>query len=112
MDDKYIQLLKWGREKPEGVSYRDLTDKLKELGFPNSGEYKAGTINHFTDPIFSAMTPNYILNYEGYFQLLEYERLEEARKESNKAVKLATWSFWLAIFFSLASIVIGILQIR
>jgi len=118
MEDRYIQLLRWGKEKSGGVTYDELTAKLRELGFPYKQEYLVGTLNHFTEEIFSSMSPKYVLNCEGYFQLLQYERLEEAREESlkatelaNKSLKVATWSFWVAILTTIASAVIGILQL-
>jgi len=112
-EDNYITLLRWGRDQPEGILTARFKEKLKELNFPDEGQYANEFLNSFTKDAFSNIGNKNYLSFNGYFQLSEHERLEEAREESKEATKLAvrslkvaTYSLWATIATIIISIII------
>jgi hypothetical protein len=108
--DSYIELLKWGREQSGNITHITLQKKIKELGLPSESDGMQGTFNTFTRDLFHLINGKYIMSYDAYFQLYEHERLEEARIESKRATKIATWSLWITIAVGIAGIIIGIIK--
>ncbi len=94
----------WGRDNIEGVTGEKLTEKLKELNLPSGYDGMQGTLNAFTRDVFHRWGNEFRMTVEAYFQLLEHERLEEARKDSRIALRVAVGSLIIAS-------IIGILQI-
>lgn len=109
--DKYIELLKWVRNSADGVSMEELKEKLKHLNFEYAYGGYQNTLNSFTIGTFIKNNGKMILTFEAYFQLLEHERLEQARIDSKRATLLATWSLWVSIGVGLAGLIVGILQL-
>jgi len=104
MKDNYIKLLQWGRDNIDGCSASELQTKLKELELPFDYDHYNNNLNAFTIGIFVNYKGRYYLSFEGYFELNEHERLEEARKSSSVAK-------WIAICALIISIAVGLWQI-
>lgn len=109
--NKYIQLLEWSRDNIDGITGEKLQEKLKELNLPSDYDGMQGTLYSFTRGVFHRLNGKFMLTIEAYFQLLEHERLEEARIESGNAIKIAIWTLRITILFLITSIIIGILQL-
>lgn len=108
-EEKYIQLLKYGRDNLDGIEYKVLREKLKSLGLPFESDGMAGTPNSFLRNIFVDIDRKFVLTFEAYFHLFEHERLEEARKDSKKAIRISNRVLYVTIAFFVVSSIINIL---
>jgi len=118
-DNLYIAMLKYGRTKLDaGVSYDEMSVYLKEKGYSTSG------MNIFFNDSFCRLndvnkvyddygaSEKCFLRAEGYFNLLEYEELNEARASSRKATRIALAAIVLSIATALISIGFSINQVN
>lgn len=103
-DNKYIELLKWGRDNIEGVKSEVLIEKLNELKLPSGYDGIQTSLNQFVKNIFYRAGDKYIPTFEAIFELQEHESLVEARKSSKNAM-------YIAIGALIVSIIVGIWQI-
>lgn len=104
--NKYIQLLEYGRDNLSGLTLEQMETKLKELGLPYQYGLMGSTYNPFTQDIFYNYSGKFILTFEGLFELIEHERLEEARKESRKA----TWVAIISMALTFLALIVSIIQ--
>lgn len=102
-NDKYIELLKWGRDKGE-VTEEELINKLKEFNMPSGVTGQQWALNFFVQGIFFRAGNMHTLTFDAVFELYEHEKLEEARKSS----RIATW---IAIGALIISALVGLWQI-
>ncbi|MFQ5432359.1 MAG: hypothetical protein ACE5EN_07640 [Nitrospinota bacterium] len=106
-EDLYITLIRYGREHLKNGTDTDAAyNYLKEQGFVFEEKNQAlfGNVFHtiFYRPVITR--GNYFLKLEYYFQLLEYEELNEARNNSS-------WAHFFAICAIMISIMVGGYQI-
>jgi len=111
----YLDALEYGEEqlsKRQPIESRDLKKYLKDKGYKFSTREEERLLNdlgreafqiHFSDP----SNRKYYLNIEGYFKLLEYRELNDARKSSKEAkqyavaaIVIATITLLVSIYFS------------
>lgn len=119
LEDLYITLLRYGRDHLEnGVTYTEVRAHLEKNGFNfrDNNNYKDKHLRRLFPSLFFSpgSSPNAPVDHdpimdhsegvrrhlrtEAYFQLLEYEELNEARASSRKA-------HWTAIFAIIISII-------
>ena len=118
----YIEILSFG-EKNLGapIEYLDLISHLKETGI----EYDEFSVQHFFSLLFISKTrpqghpPGhvssngmYFLGHEGYFNLLEFQELKEARDSSRSAKNLAVFAILFSGVLSVASIYFSYKQLN
>ncbi|MCK4345989.1 MAG: hypothetical protein KAX05_11950 [Bacteroidales bacterium] len=127
----YIDALEYGvRNLKKGISYTDLENYLKEKDYNIEGEFAKYFKTWFYSTFFNdPQTKNAIralsgdtsisgwldkspydedkspLMAEGYFNLMDYKELEEARESSRKAHKTAIWAIFIAGLLAFISIV-------
>jgi hypothetical protein len=113
-----VEILKYGREKKPGKEMgftRDnLKTHLKNLGFKMDYEDDQ-TTNIIFDNCFMSNVPGkglYVMKADGYFTLLEYEELEEARASSKQANVWAIVALSVSIVGTLLSMALSIKQIN
>jgi len=99
-DDIYIELFKWAKKKV----YFTLEDIKKENKFKDYFSLIEKEMQQ--SRIFICLEDNfkYALSFEDRFRLLEYEELQQAKKQSNIAT-------WIAIIAMIITVIIGIAQI-
>ncbi len=122
-EDIYLIMLRFGREKLEdGLTNQELVDYLNRYGH-NISIHSTLLHQYFFKVYFAkdnvdSYPPNpsgrYYLRPECYMQLLEYENMQETRKEAVQAIKEAKQAKWIAIIaiiLTLASLVVSIYQV-
>jgi len=114
-EDFHITLLKYGRERVNGsepVYYPDAKayvkskhPELSDMSFRNA----------FTVAFVASELPEdgqrhqaMALRLESYFQLLEYEELQEARKSSRNALRVAIGAICISGGLAIASILLSL----
>ena len=112
-DDLYIEMLRYGREHlGHGVTIADTRTHLRKL---HSGAELVESETRFGNtfgetflPIAGADNPSgiqmYSLKMEGYFNLLEHEELNEARRSSRNALRVAIAALVISGILSAVSI--------
>lgn len=97
----YIQILKFGREKLESeLSYVNLLHEIKKISGKN-GTFAAEVAKTF----FIVEIGNRVyLRGDALFNLIQYERIEETRKESKTSLRFA----FAAIILNILGLVISI----
>jgi len=104
-DDFYVRVLRWAKEKgSEGFS---LSDMDKELSLTekqsNLIDYTANTdTSVFINP--ETRTSIFKLSFEGYFKLLEYDELQEARASATQARFYAIIAILISAILSLIGV--------
>lgn len=116
----HIRLLELGRDALGGtgwIGYKSLSDKVK-AEFPNVSPQAihrgikaayvlerdvANGLEHHT-----RRNTNMMLSQEGYFRLIEYEELQEARASSSKALKMAVCALGVSSILAVFSILIQV----
>jgi len=104
-DDFYVNVLRWAKEKgSEGFL---LSDMDKELSLTekqsNLIDYTANTdTSVFINP--ETRTSIFKLSFEGYFKLLEYDELQEARESARQARFYAISAIFLSAISSLLNV--------
>ena len=85
-DDFYVRVLRWAKEKgSEGFS---LSDMEKDLPLTNMQFTLIDHTANVDEAVFvrpDSHTSKYELSFEGYFKLLEYDELQEARESARQA---------------------------
>lgn len=122
-EDLYIKILTYGKEnigKP--IKYSQIQQYLDNEGY----EYDEFALRQFFTKVFidkhspSGNNPgikpsergNFYLESHGYFNLLDYTKLVEARQSSKTAVNLATAALVVSIITLVTSICLSIKQIN
>ena len=107
MEDKYIQLLKKAKEDFESnkpINFDDFKERLKAYDIKTDP-------NWLWNQIYNPGTADYdqqVMTLEPYFKLLEYDELNEARKDSKQAKIYAIIAISFASVFALIQIIIAI----
>ena len=108
MGDIIVDILKYGKlkkpENPNGFTRIELNDHLKKLGYKLDHE-EVQVLDVAISNCFILNVPSegrYIMKAEGYFTLLEYEELAEARASSKQA------NCWAIIALSVTLITSGV----
>ena len=104
-DDFYVRILRWAKEKgSEGFLLSDMDEGLsltkKQI---NLIDYTANV----DDSVFirpDSHTDNYKLSFEGYFKLLEYDELQEARASARQARLYAIFAIFISAISSLINV--------
>lgn len=110
MENKYIRLLKQARkdfESNEKIDFDDFEKRLGELGIETDSKSLWRQIYNPGDSNLDFQ----VMGLEAYFQLLEYEELNEARESSVKASRQARNAIIIAIITLITSIAFSIWQI-
>lgn len=103
-EDFLVTILRLGKENlisgGNGKTLDEIIDFLRENGFKD----KIETIRHrlgiiVADSFYHYKDGQYILTTEGYFRLLEYDELKDARASS----RIAQWSSFVAIVITIIS---------
>ena len=85
--DIHIEILKWAKNNPSFTS-----DELISK-FPDEKQFLEIEIDKKENSIFtkrkSGESKEFLLSFEGRFKLLQYQELEEARKSSKWAIRIA-----------------------
>lgn len=117
-DDIIVEILKYGKTKKpgkeQGFTLDDITNYLKSLGFIMDLE-EITTLNVIIERCFRINIPStgqYVMTAEGYFTLLEYQELHEARESSKSANNWAIIALTVSIIATLSSIGFSIKQIN
>ncbi len=98
----YIQILKFGRDKLESeLSYVDLIEKIKKIS-GKDGEFAAAVANTF----FILETGRKVyLKGDALFNLVQYERIEETRKESKISYRVALVAIVLTLIGTILNVI-------
>jgi hypothetical protein len=122
-DDLYISILRFGKEHLEqGLTFQKLLDHLDKIKL----KYDETSVIVFFNELFMckrhpegnnvSQKPKdnevYFLENEGYFKLLEYEELSEARQSSKKATTIAIIAIVISIIASTFSIYYSNMQLN
>ena len=112
--DIIVEILRYGKTKKPGKElgfvFDDISTYLKGLGFTmDLGDIH--TLNIILDSCFILSQGLYVMKADGYFSLLEYEELEEARESSKHANKWATIALIVSIVATVCSIGFSLKQI-
>ena len=117
-DDYFIAILKYAREEARNNTL-DLGDALTYISnlYPEVGNDALGrACNEAIDQLNNA--GSYALRMEAYFQLLEYEELQQARQASQdanlwarKAFDRATIAMWISAVLAGTAIIIQVAAI-
>jgi hypothetical protein len=109
----YIKILKWAFEKKEsGFIWEELKEKFKldketeewiKKIFLTASDADRKFFEHLKY-VGKNDTHVYALNEKGISAYIDYQKLEEARDGSAKAMKIAIWSICIAIATSVAQI--------
>jgi len=95
LEDIYIDLLRYGSEHlVDGVTIPEVMAHVREFQpesrlVESENSFKS-TFTHVFHPIWE--TDRYVLSMDGYFNLLEYDELQEARQSSRNALRVAVWA--------------------
>ena len=85
-DDFYVRVLRWAKKKgSEGFS---LSDIEKDLSLTKNQFQLIDHTANVDESVFvgpDSHTSKYELSFEGYFKLLEYDELQEARESARQA---------------------------
>lgn len=118
MGDIVVEILKYGKlkkpENPNGFTRGQLNDHLKKLGYKLDHE-EAQVLDVTISNCFILNAPSegrYIMKAEGYFTLLEYEELAEARASSRQANHWAIIALCVTLITSGISIGISLKQMN
>jgi len=110
-DDLLIKMLRFGKSKIEsGFRYHDLVSFLQKNGFPNLTDDNYSLRIYFQDVFFSANgytidhSSFFFITPESYFQLLDYDKMNETRKASRQANIIAIFAIVLTLVSLLVSI--------
>ncbi len=116
-DDLIVEILKYGKTKKpgkeQGFVMNDIVNHLKGLGFKMDLE-ETTTLNVIMGRCFMINIPStgqYVMTADGYFTLLEYQELQEARESSKSANKWAVIALTISIVATLSSIGFSVKQI-
>lgn len=115
--DLYLEILKYGKEKlnKELITKEMLFDYLKSKGFDISNSISPWLWSALDGSVFKHLSMSasneFVLTPEAYFQLLEHERLEEARIDSKKSLKRSTIAIWISSILALLQVIIMIYEI-
>lgn len=120
MDNIYIEILKYGRDN-DGLRMEHVVSHLNERGLEFSKGIKVSTNTTLLINIFRNSFQNldgepgqnttgefFYLKPEALAYLLSYEANEQAKIYSEKAIRIAIWSLWLAIVSSVVSIIVSL----
>jgi hypothetical protein len=122
-NDLYFEILKFGKEKLNRhlITKEMLFEHLKENGFELPEGITLWLWSALEGNVFksiSGVTEGFILTPEAYFQMLEHERLEEAREVTRKALILSekaivksTIAIWITGSLALLQVLIMLYQI-
>jgi len=111
----YLNALEFGEKllnKGETVTFNKLQEHLKKRGYVFETQAEEQLLRDLAREAFHIYVsdgdkwkeePSY-LNVEGYFKLLEYRELNEARKSSREARRYAIFAIVLSIFTLVVSI--------
>jgi len=118
-EDFFIVLLKYAREQARNNSL-DMGDVLNYISnlYPEVGNDALGrACNEVIDQLNNA--GSYALRMGAYFQLLDYEELQEARqatlaatKSAKQALDMAKWALLISAILAATSIVVQVFGIR
>jgi len=92
-EDIYIKILNWAKEHPN-FAIEDINNK-----FPDYIQLIDNEIN-LNGALFCRNSDNpqrYVLSFEDRFRLLEYDELQEARKQAKQAIIIAIIAIGLNI---------------
>lgn len=119
----YLEGLEFGEEllnKGEPVSYENLKKHLETCGYKFETEAEQYLLKDFARETFHIYVEGgddwkkrsqHYINTEGYFKLLEYRELNQARASANEARKYAIAAIVIAIITLLVSIVFSYLEL-
>lgn len=110
MEDKYIRLLKQAKEdfkSNNAIKFDEFKKRLKEFDIQTD---PVPLWKQIYNPISDDFTAQF-MTLEPYFQLLEYDELKEARKDSKQARKEAKNAMKWAIIALIVSSVFALIQI-
>lgn len=138
-DNLYIEALKEGRNNmKDGISFDELIKHLQSKGFEfSSGYLDYFRFWFYTNFYHLVITPHLklstpqsitilheatvsnpnvdnekcIITGEAYENLIDFENLQEARKSSKQANKLATWAIIISIILGVISVGVAVIQI-
>jgi hypothetical protein len=84
------------KDNPIALSY--INSQFGQLGSRNNQGFSAKLNQLRPDALFMFVEDSFkiILSENGYFKLLEYKELEEARQSSKRAQRTANWALFLA----------------
>lgn len=106
----YIDILKIGRDYiGKSISRDELKKLIEDKGYSLNDDKISTCFNYCIDENFHLSFTDkqyFTLKSEAFFQLLEHERLEEARIDSRKAYRLSFWAFVISIILLLIQIFI------
>ena len=123
MKDKqniFLDGLEYGEEllnKGEPITFNKIVNHLKDKGYKIESKSEEALLKDFARENFYIYVSgeeetwkNYEsnLNAEGYFKLLDYKELNEARKSSTQARKYAILAILVSIFASIISIYVSL----
>ncbi len=107
-EDLYIALIRYGRDHlKEGVDRDQAKQYLIEKGYSfDDGDRQFLFTRLFNDTFVSQgfIGSKGFLLLSSYFNLLEYEELNEARQQAKDAKKMAIIAIFISAFLALASI--------
>jgi len=94
LEDIYIEMLRYGKEHlADGVTSQEMLSYLQELqpelGLVQGRDSVSYTFEQAFPFIGGALGGRRFLGMEGYFNLLEHDELQEARKSSRNALRVA-----------------------
>ena len=109
MEDIYIELLRYGKEHlADGVTFGETRSYLQELRpeahLVQSDRELYDTFNELFNNMSSQGSDRYGLSMEGYFHLLDHDELQEARKSSRNALRVAIGAIIISAILAAASI--------
>jgi UDP-N-acetylmuramyl pentapeptide phosphotransferase/UDP-N-acetylglucosamine-1-phosphate transferase len=117
-DDIIIEILKYGKsKKPDsemGFTMKNMYEHLKSKGFRMDHEEET-VLNMMISSCFLLnvlSTGQYVMKAEGYFKLLEYQELFEARESSKQANKWALIALSVSIAATIFSVIFSLIQIN
>lgn len=111
-DDLYFDILKYGRDNLSSfVTKESIFGHLKNIGYEFDNIYQHALWSNLYLKVFKggdnySMT-KFILTPEAYFQLLEHERLIEARNSSKWSLRVAITAIIISIGLTLVSIFVN-----
>ncbi|MBI5404382.1 MAG: hypothetical protein HY959_13415 [Ignavibacteriae bacterium] len=102
----YIKILKYGSENiGKQITKEELFEQLKIKQYEKSLD--KSIVDNIFESIFKQITlggAKYVISLDSYFQYLEHIRLEEARKDSKKAIGISVVAIIISIILTLIQI--------
>lgn len=119
----YLDALEFGEKclkDGKDITYNDLKKHLEHIGYSFDTEAKDRLLKDMSRETFHIYIENgeewknkpHYINTEGYFKLLEYRELKDARKSSKEARWYAIIAIGISIMALLASIYFSIKELQ